>query len=702
MSLVAFDIFGRVPFIRFTVSLLAGIAFAELGLHPPFSAAWAAALVGLAYLLLFLLKKSFNFSSRWIWGTLAFMFLFFAGAALWQQQKKESELLLEQPVLLNAVVTEHPTQKPNSMQLRLRVDAYKQNSGWVKASEPIVAYMQVDGASRALQAGQRLLVSTTLRPISPPMNPEEFDYRRYMRQHGFFATTFISANTYSVIEENALPFYKSIPLRMQQGLLNTFKQANIAEQELAVLMALTIGDSRLLDKELIQAYSSAGIIHILSVSGLHVGLLYMLLIHVFFFLKGKRYKLVLKAAICLLCLWFYAAIADFSPPVMRATVMFSFVLLAQLSGRQYSVLNAVFASAFFICLLKPLSLFDVGFQLSYLAVLGILAFYSKLNKLITLNNPLLRGAWSICCVSLAAQVAVLPLSVFYFHQMPVYFLLANVLVIPLVAITTYLIVLLLFVSFIPLLSVVVGYPLGACIWAINYVVESVQLLPYAVWDELYLSPLQLCLYLLALLCLMLVVHLKRKHLFFGAMACTVLALSLGVAHSISVKEQRQLVVFSTNNASFIAFIEGRKATCIRDDRSVEQSFDYNTSGYFIKQKVSKNNIQTVTYSGLESFSSQGELHYYKRFFWFAKQRIKLLGALEATSPKEPFPVDILVVTSSFGSTINNVLSHYAPSLVVFDSSVSIQNLKGWKALLDAAKIPYHSVREKGAFVFKIS
>jgi competence protein ComEC len=386
---------------------------------------------------------------------------------------------------------------------------------------------------------------------------------------------------------------------------------------------------------------------------------------------------------------------------MRATIMFSFILFAQLSDRRASTLNAVFASAFFICLFEPLSLFDVGFQLSYLAVLGILAFYPKLSKLLAIKNPMLRGVWNICCVSFAAQLAVLPLTIFYFHQVPVYFLLANVLVLPLVTVATYLIVLLLLVSFIPLLSSIVGYILGACVWVINYIVTAVQQLPYSVLDNIYLSPLQVSLCLLALLSLMLIISFRKKALLYGVVTCIALVLSLGAAHSITTGKQRQLVVFNTSYASFIAFVEGHRATCIRDNRSIDRSFDYNTNGYFIKQRVSKNSIQTVVHSELDLFSFSGNLRYYKNFFWFSGQSIKLLNSLETVCPEKPFPVDILIITNAFHSNINEVFNHYLPQMVVIDSSVSSWKIIEWETLLNRANIPYHNVKEKGAFVLSI-
>ena len=697
------DILGKVPFIRFTVPLLMGIAFAELGFQPSFNVAWAVVLIGLCYLLLSSYAKKLPYSLRWVWGMLAFIVLFFSGVSLWQAQKKTSELPVNQPVLLNAVVVEHPVQKPKTVQLQLRVDAYKQDSGWIEANEKITVYFLTDDDTQQLpQAGERIVFSSILRLIEPPSNPEEFDYRSYMQRRGYYATAFVKASACEVVEENALPFYKAAVLKLQKGLLRTFENAGIEGQELAVLMALTIGDKQLLDDDLKQAYSSAGIIHILAVSGLHVGLLYVLLTYLLFFLRGKRYRVMLKTVIILLCLWLYAAIADFSPSVTRATIMFSFVLFAQLWGRQASTLNAVFASAFFICLFKPLSLFEVGFQLSYLAVLGILAFYSKLSKLQVLNNPILKGAWNICCVSFSAQLAVLPLSVFYFHQLPVYFLLANVLVLPLVAVATYLIVLLLLVSFIPFVSTIVGCLLGACIWVVSYIASAIQRLPYSAWSDIYISPLQLVLFLLALLCLMLLIHFRRKTLFYGAGACFVLALSLGIAHGISTARQLQLVVFNTNNASFMAFVEGHNAICIRDDANFSKSFDYNTNGYFIRQRVDKKNIQTVAQSELSSFSFSDKLRYDKGLLWFAGQSVKLLGS--TSSPQhnsEPLPIAVLVITNSFKGSVSEQLGSYAPKLVVIDSSVSEKKAKEWVAVLNAANIPYHSVREMGAFVMTV-
>lgn len=696
------DSFGKLPFVRITTPFLLGILLGECYSQQVLDFTWMAIAAGSAYLLLCFYRQVVTYSFRWVWGVPAFVFLLFGGIAVSQQQKKESELPLEETVVLNAVVIEHPVQKPKTMQLQLRVDEYKQHGNWAKARENVVVYIRLDGLRQVPEAGQRIIFSADLQPIRPPMNPEEFDYRRYMQRSGFYATALVGKGAYEVVDEAALPFYKSIPLRLQKGLLNVFKKVNIDGQELAVLMALTIGDTQLLDSDLRQAYASVGIIHILSVSGLHVGLLYALLTYALFFLRGKRYKVILKAVAILIGLWLYAAVAGFSPSVTRATVMFSFVLFARLSGRQASTLNAVFASAFFICLFNPLSLFDIGFQLSYLAVLGILSFYSKLSGLIALKNPILRGVWSICCVSFGAQLAVLPLSVFYFHQLPTYFLLANMLVIPLVAVATYLIVLLLLLSFIPILAVGVGYLLNICIWMVNYTVAAVQGLLCAAIADIYISPLHLVLCLLAIVFLMLVVHFRKRALLLSLIGCVVLVLALGFAYSIKTGRQQQLVVFCTDYASVMAIIDGRKALCIKDDKNFDQSFDYNTKGYFIKQQISSKAIHTVAHSKLDGIAFSDGIRYYKGLFWFAGKSIKLLSqTAKLHSTGNPFPIDILIVTNGCGMLPDEALSLYPPKLLVLDSSVSSRRANGWIEVLNKHQISYHNIREKGSFILDI-
>ncbi|MDR0661685.1 MAG: ComEC family competence protein [Prevotellaceae bacterium] len=697
------DVFGKTPFIRLTIPFLLGIIAGEYIFRHSFSFIWLVGIAGLVYLLLYFSQGVVTYKYRWIWGVLASLFLFFCGVTLWQQQKRTSELPSDETIMLNAVIAEHPVRKPNSLRLCLAVDAYRQDNVWIKSSENVVVYLQIDSTEQVqLRAGQRVLIPASLQSIKPPSNPEEFDYRSYMQRRGYYATAFIRGSSFEVLEDDVLPFYRAVPLSIQRGLLSCFEKADIEGQELAALMALTIGDKQLLDNEVKRAYSSAGVIHILAVSGLHVGLLYMLLTYFLFFLKGKKYKLFLKSAIILFCLWLYVAIAGFSPSVTRAVVMFSFILLARLSGRQASTLNAVFASAFFICLFKPLSIFDVGFQLSYFAVLGILAFYPKLNKLITVKNPILKGAWNICCVSFSAQLAVLPFSVFYFHQIPTYFLLANIIVLPLVAVATCLIVILLLISFIPFVSTFIGFLLSLCVYCINYVVAAIRQLPFAVWDGIYLSPFQLMLSLVALLCLMLLMAYRKKALTWTAIACAVLTLLLGITHYVEAGRQHRLVVFNVGYSSLITFIDGRAAICIKDDRSSEKSFEYNTDGYFVKQYIDRKNVQTFIHSELESFNSASGLYYHKDLFWFHGYSIKLIAKHDnLLKLREPLSIDVLAISNSSRLLPEEVLKCCIPKLVVIDSSVSARKMERWISTLNQNNIPYYSVKQSGAFILVI-
>ena len=205
-------------------------------------------------------------------------------------------------------------------------------------------------------------------------------------------------------------------------------------KQLKVASALLLGYRENLDKELVKSYASAGAMHVLAVSGLHVGILYLLLTRIFSFLKKvkkvKNGKFILTILIVSF-LWFYAIMTGLSASVMRATTMFSFIVIGnELLNRKTSIYNTLAVSAIILMIINPFIVYQVGFQLSYVAVVGIVYLQPKLNRLFYSRYKLVRGVWAITCVSLAAQIATFPLSLHYFHQFSTYFFISNLIVIP--------------------------------------------------------------------------------------------------------------------------------------------------------------------------------------------------------------------------------------------------------------------------------
>ncbi|NJO90405.1 MAG: ComEC/Rec2 family competence protein, partial [Chloroflexia bacterium] len=234
---------------------------------------------------------------------------------------------------------------------------------------------------------------------------------------------------------------------LRSSILSVYQSSGIQGDEFAILAALTLGVKDYLSDEIVEAYSDSGAMHVLAVSGLHVGILMAMLNMIFSFFWKRKKLLVLKSIIILVFLWLFALITGLAPSVTRSALMFSFFILSKNSGKRPSSYNSLAAAAFIILLFNPNALFHVGFQLSFLAVISILLFQQKLYRTIDIKNKYLDYFWQLTTVSLAAQIGTTPISIFYFHQFPIYALLTNIIVIPAAAIILNAVILLLIANF---------------------------------------------------------------------------------------------------------------------------------------------------------------------------------------------------------------------------------------------------------------
>ena len=276
-------------------------------------------------------------------------------------------------------------------------------------------------------------------------------------------------------------------LGARNRLLETMKQNGISGKEFAVAAALLIGYDDLLDANLRQEYSGAGVVHVLCVSGLHVGIVFLIADGLFFFLRKRKKAVWIRPLLILIVIWIYAVITGLAPSVLRASLMFSLITIGKSMNRQAHTFNTLAASAFILLVINPAMLYDLGFQLSYGAVAGIVAFQPHIRQVFITTNKITGYIWSMINVSVAAQLLVTPISIYYFHQFPNYFLIANLIAIPLSGVLIYTGVVFVFVSFIPILGKITATLVVIQIKLLNNTVALIEGLPGAVSQNLYLS-----------------------------------------------------------------------------------------------------------------------------------------------------------------------------------------------------------------------
>lgn len=504
--------FNEFPFLRYFAFLALGIiSYPNIHFFNTSWLVWGIALLLLIYLsiTLGLLSKK-GFKNQWIFSYLAYVLLIISGYYLafqTDERNVQDHLSHFQDVKgYMAVVLESDQKKANSFANKLEVRKVKTANGFYDASGKVIIYHQMDSA---LQIGDVLWVDGSPDKLSPPSNPEEFDYRRFLANKQIYHSQFVGKRLEVLGRVNERPIYSWI-----SGIRNNAMLAidrSIKDEKAAqVLKAFLLGEKQDLDEELSDAYVKAGTMHILAVSGLHVGMIYG-----FFFLffkpmqSSSRKRLVLLSIIVML-IWGYAMLTGLSSSVMRAASMFTLLSLAQVISRSPSIINSLALSAVILMVIQPFIIFEVGFQLSYAAVLGIVLLQPKISGMWLPKNKFLYYLWEITTVSIAAQLATFPISAYYFHVFPNYGLLANLWAIPgaflIMALgLPYLLLLILGFSF-PLLAGL----LEGVISILNYLIFSVQDLPFAQTEGIYMSLAGMILFWFGVICVFYVYEYRRK------------------------------------------------------------------------------------------------------------------------------------------------------------------------------------------------
>ena len=371
------------------------------------------------------------------------------------------------------------------------------SSQWRPASGRVMLYLAVTDTTD-YHYGDVLLVRGAPMPVPAPANPGAFDYRRYLAYRSVYHQQFLrDTDVRRLRHTTGLMDYA---LRLRRWSAGVIRRNIQGDREQATAIALVLGVTDALDDDLLQAYAATGAMHVLAVSGLHISVLYFVIAFLLKPLQRRRYGAWLLAAVSIVLLWAYAFVTGLSPSVLRAVVMFTLVALADALQRRTQHYNTLAAAAFCLLLADPYLLWSVGFQLSFLAVVGILYIHPLLYARWQPANRWVGEAWKVTSVSIAAQLATFPLGLLYFHQFPNYFLFSNLLAVPGSSIVLVGGLVLLTCSVMPPIATLAGLVLSWLIKLLNTVIFVFESLPYSLVEDVQISPLQ-CLLLLIMIVL---------------------------------------------------------------------------------------------------------------------------------------------------------------------------------------------------------
>ncbi|GAA4320253.1 ComEC/Rec2 family competence protein [Flaviaesturariibacter amylovorans] len=550
-----------------------------------------------------------------------------------------------------------PEEKPGSWKAEVTVTQRYTDGRWQAATGKALLYLRKEGQPPALSYGSRVLVRKALEPIRNSGNPGAFDYARYTLFQGITHQLFLSGDDLTVLKGNEGSALQGALFAAKARIVEILKRYVPGTREQGLAEALLIGYKADLDPELVQAYTNTGVVHIIAISGMHLALVYALLLGLTTPLRKSKW---LRFTLVVAGLWLFSGLVGGGASVLRSAVMFTLLALGQLIGREGASMNSLLLAALLLLALNPFLLWDLGFQLSFTAVGGILLFYGPIYRALPLRNKALDTLWKLCAVSLAAQVLTTPLSLFHFHQFPILFLLANLLAVPLSGLLVYALLALCAASVWPALAAGIGTIVAAAMRLLNSWIDHLNGTPGAVWDGISLS-------------------LPQVLLLYG-----LLVLAIRSASFIEAQQQRRLIVYKMGRHSALDLFEGRQHLFIGDAAAVRDPKLYR----FHRQPAH------VLYRSEAAAGDPGPA------FTFGGKKIWRLNGAEAAGVPAG-AVDLMIVAHSPRLVPSDVLSARTVRQLVLDGSVPRYKAALWKEAAAARRIAVHDVNEQGAFVMDL-
>jgi competence protein ComEC len=668
-------------------------------------------------ILLFTFSKTFvrKISLRWIYGTALNLALFLIGILLTyfntDKQVTRHFAYSQNSREYIGVLSDQLHEKKKSYKTIVAIKSVKlKNGSWHNVSGKVLVYFAMDTASAKLKYGDVIIFSSEPQAVKTPKNPEEFNYKRFLSFHNVYHQVYLADNKWKNLNYNDGSLLRKFSFDLRDRLVEIFKTKITRRQEYGVASALVLGYEDNIDAELINAYSSAGALHVLSVSGMHVAIIFIVLSRMLSWMDKNKWLRHLKFIILLLFIWFYAMLTGFSPAVLRSAMMISVVIIGNWMQKNSNIFNTLIASAFVLLVYNPYLITEVGFQLSYLAVFGICYLYPMIAKWFEFSNWLMHNTWKITAVSISAQLMTFPLGLLYFHQFPNFFFVSNLIVIPLSTVIIYLCILLLIISCIPVFAscmlILAKYLSVACfglLYLLNSSVLLTEKIPYSVLPGISITVFETwIIYLLMAMFIFFLVYKRPAYLVAG-LAFTLMLCGSQFSESIQFKDRKKIIVYDVAEKSAYDFITPSKNYFIANSELIN---DKSKMMFHIIHNRWALGINTTKNFDLKNYMIKDEKLFTKNnFIQFYGKRVLVLknkfNSLHPETIKGKLKLDYLILAGNNYQKIKDLTNYFNFKLLIIDSSNSL-----WKAekLVKECKechVNCYSVPHHGAFVADI-
>ena len=674
--------FKSIPFVRILLPYLIGILYIQWqGFFPHFHIVFLFVFVLL--ILAFLFQKFYSHAVvykkiTYIICLNAFLFLLAFETCYVYNAKNSvthySHFLSSNEQLFFCTVTDLPVNTGKFIKLTAEINFAKHNGIWNYSEGNTIIYLK-NSVTQPIDIGECLMINAKFGYPDPPKNPNEFDYKSFLENRNIYNVVYTDSSEVFKTGKVSLAFsFTRMGCRIKEKVIVVMRSAGLSQAAFSICSALLVGYDDEIESSILTSFSHSGTLHVLSVSGMHTGVLYGLLVFLFaFFDKHNRYQKT-KCFFIIGALCMFVFITGFSPSVLRAALMLALIILGKTFKKNGNSYNTLFFSAFLLLLVNPLLIKDVGFLLSYLAVLGIMYLYPVLMARYFIENKIIRWFWSLTLMSVAATVFTLPVSLFYFHQFPVWFIFSNLLVIPLS-------IVLMGASALLLVFYKVLFMKHLIVWLINsgtsvmlWFTQLTDQKPFGFIDYISFSSADV-LFSIIFICLALaVISTKQYKTVFLFCVCIITWLCFSVLANYKEMKQKELVVFNLRHKSAYVLRLGHIAYIKRDELT-EKEFQR-----FIKPYL-------LNFSGLKIIDQTGDI--------LKHENTTILNINKPGQGIVNQSVTYMIVSHNTILPFKKTLG-IKPPLVIADCSNSYTFVKNLKEECAAMDIPFYSVKEEGA------
>lgn len=527
--------------------------------------------------------------------------------------------------------------------------------------------------------GSLLRLNGTFYSNKSPFNPNQFDYGKYLENQEIYGQIYAKPETVKTIGyENSIWIFFS---NYREKIIEVFQKSNLSKEELTVFIALLLGQQQDISPEILKDYQYAGAIHILSVSGLHVGLIMGFIMFLLRSVPNSRKGKATKLLIILLSLWSFAILAGLSPSVVRSVTMFSFLAIGNNLRRTVNIYHTLLVSMFLILLIKPSFIYDVGFQLSYLALFFIVWVDPLYAKIWVPKNDFINYFWKIICMSTSAQIGAMPLSIFYFHQFPGLFFLTNILIIPWLSVVMAIGVFSLLFACFGFVPEFIAKPLEWSIWLLNAIIHWVASFESFVIKNISFSePMLWISYIVIVSWILWIKKATFIRLVFGLLSLLLLQ-CVFIHQKMETQTGQEGIVFNSRKNTIITERNGENVTVYAND-SILATIDKNIS------------VQSYL---VGNFCKLKEKQTLENLLYINNKKVLIIDSSSVYNPK--IQPEILIIISSPKINLSRVLQHYKPKVIIADGSNFKSYSKLWEATCRKEKILFHNTHEKGFYKF---